>query len=52
MTEALTNVARAIRDDMPTYMHPDLYKTVMDIVGFTEESLMASLGCLVDNKAH
>jgi hypothetical protein len=32
-------------------MHPDLYKAVKDIVGFTGESLMEALSYLVDNKS-
>ena len=51
MTVAVNDVTHAIRDNKPTDMHPDLYTAVMDIVGFTEESLMAALRHLVDNKA-
>jgi hypothetical protein len=29
---------------------PNLYKAVMDMCGFTEESLMVALGYLVDKK--
>jgi hypothetical protein len=32
-------------------MYPDLYEVVMEIVGFTEESLMEALGFLIDKKA-
>ena len=51
MTEAVKDVAHAIRESKPTDMHPDLYMAVMDAVGFTEEALMVALGHLVDNKA-
>jgi hypothetical protein len=33
-------------------MHHNLYQAVMDMVGFTEEDLMAALSHLVDHKAH
>jgi hypothetical protein len=32
-------------------MHPAMYAVVMDIIGFTEEALMAVLSHLVDHKA-
>ena len=51
MTDAVKEVAQAIRESKPTDMHPDLYRAVMDAVGFTEEDLMAALGHLVDHKA-
>ncbi|CAM0871587.1 unnamed protein product [Alopecurus aequalis] len=51
MTEAVKEVAAAIRDNKPTDLHPDLYAVVMDVVGFTEEALMLALGHLVDHKA-
>ena len=50
MTVAVKDVAQAIRDNKPTDMHPRLYNAVMDMVGFTEECLMAALGHLVDHK--
>ncbi|CAM0904209.1 unnamed protein product [Alopecurus aequalis] len=51
MTEAVKEVAAAIRENKPTDLHPDLYAAVMDAVGFTEEALMLALGHLVDHKA-
>ncbi|CAM0873120.1 unnamed protein product [Alopecurus aequalis] len=51
MTEAVKEVAAAIRKSKPRDMHPDLYSAVMDAVGFTEEGLMLALGHLVDHKA-
>jgi hypothetical protein len=36
-----------MKENKPIEMHPDLYKDVTD----TEESLMAALGHLIDNKA-
>jgi hypothetical protein len=29
------DVAQIIRENKPTDMHPDLFTTIMDIVGFT-----------------
>ena len=51
MTDVVKEVAQAIRESKLTDMHPDLYRVVMDVVGFTEEDLMVALGHLVDNKA-
>ncbi|CAM0911900.1 unnamed protein product [Alopecurus aequalis] len=51
MTEAVKEVATAIRDNKPTDLHPYLYAAVMDAVGFSEEALMLALGHLVDHKA-
>ena len=51
MTDAVKEVAQAIRESKPTDMHPDLYRAVMDAVGFCEASLMFSLVHLVNNKA-
>jgi hypothetical protein len=48
---AVKDIARAIRDNKPTNMHRDIYATIMDIVGFTEEALMAILSHLFDHKA-
>jgi hypothetical protein len=42
MTEAVKDIAQAIRDNKPTDIHPDLYKAVMDIL---EYSLMLSCRC-------
>ncbi|CAM0949069.1 unnamed protein product [Alopecurus aequalis] len=51
MTEAVKEVAAAIRENKPTDLHPDLYAAVMDDVGFTKEAPMLALGHLVDHKA-
>ena len=51
MTEAVKDVAQAMRESKTTDMHPNLYMAVMDTVGFMEEALMVALGHLVDNKA-
>jgi hypothetical protein len=51
ITEAIKDVAQAIKDNKPIDMHPDLYSAVADIVGFSEEALKAGLIHLVDHKA-
>lgn len=51
LTEVVKEVAQAIRESKPNEMHPDLYRAVMDAVGFTEEALMVALGYLVNHKA-
>ena len=51
ITTTVMQVAQAIKDNVPTDMHPDLYDAVMGQTDFQEEHLMAALGHLVDNKA-
>ncbi|CAM0871199.1 unnamed protein product [Alopecurus aequalis] len=51
MTEAVKEVASAIRENKQLDMHPDLYSAVLDQIGFTDEKLMVALGHLVDHKA-
>jgi hypothetical protein len=51
MTEAVKDVAQAIRDNKPTDVHPDLYKAVMDVLEYSPDALMAALNHLVDQKA-
>jgi hypothetical protein len=51
MTEAVKDVAQAIREKKPTDVHPDLYKAVMDVLEYSPDALMAKLNHLVDHKA-
>ncbi|XBH88103.1 hypothetical protein VPH35_075428 [Triticum aestivum] len=51
MTEAVKEVATAIRECKPLDVHPDLYGAVMAQGGFSDEALMAALNHLLDNKA-
>ncbi|VAH20357.1 unnamed protein product [Triticum turgidum subsp. durum] len=51
MTEAVKEVATAIRECKPLDVHPDLYGAVMTQGGFSDEALMAGLSHLLDNKA-
>jgi hypothetical protein len=48
MSEAVKNVADAIRSTKVVDCHPDLYGAIMFIPGFTEEALMCAYGHLLD----
>ncbi|TVU32494.1 hypothetical protein EJB05_24225, partial [Eragrostis curvula] len=51
MTEAVNNVAPALRESAPAHVDPELYDAVMGTAGFTEEALMAVLSYFFDSKA-
>ncbi|KAJ1282121.1 hypothetical protein BS78_03G026000 [Paspalum vaginatum] len=51
MTDAVNNVASAIRETKVDEVHPELYGVVMYMPGFTEEALIVAFSHLVDNKA-
>jgi hypothetical protein len=51
MTEAIKDVAQAIRENKPTDVHPDLYKAIMDVLEYSPDALIAALNHLVDHKA-
>jgi hypothetical protein len=51
MTEAVEDVAQAIRENKSTDVHPELYKAVMDVLEYSPDALMAALNHLVDHKA-
>jgi hypothetical protein len=50
MTEAINNVADAIRETKVDDSHLDLYDAVMFMLGFTDEALLCAYGHLLDNK--
>jgi hypothetical protein len=50
MIVAMKDVAQAIQDNKHTYMHLDMYNVVINMLGFTDEDLMAALRYLVDHK--
>ena len=52
MTNAVNNVANALRETGPAHVDADLYHAVMDMPGFTEEALIVAFSHLLDNKAH
>nr|XP_034591640.1 uncharacterized protein LOC117853365 [Setaria viridis] len=51
MTEAVRDVASAIRETKVEVLNPDLYSAVMYMPGFSEEALICAFSHLVDNKA-
>ncbi|XP_034580941.1 uncharacterized protein [Setaria viridis] len=51
MTDAVNNVADAIRSTKVEDSHPDLYGALMYMPGFSEEALIIAYGHLLDNKA-
>jgi hypothetical protein len=51
MTEAVKDVAEAIRENKPIDVHLDLYKAVMDVIEYSPDALMAALNHLVDYMA-
>ena len=51
MSQAVNNVADAIRDTKVPIVHPELYGAIMYILGFSEEALIVAFNHLVDNKA-
>lgn len=52
MTNAVNDVADAIRETKVQEVPSGLYEAVMNMLGFTEEALMAAYSHLLDNKAH
>ncbi|TVU36268.1 hypothetical protein EJB05_18195, partial [Eragrostis curvula] len=51
MTDAVNNVAAALRETGPAHVDDALYDAVMLAPGFTEEALMVVFSHLLDNKA-
>ena len=51
MTEAVKDVAAAIRETKTEVVNPDLYAAVMYMPGFSEEALIVAFSHLVDNKS-
>ncbi|CAN6214249.1 unnamed protein product [Urochloa humidicola] len=52
MTDAVNNVAEAIRETKVEDVHSQLYEAIMFMPRFSEEALMAAYSHLLDNKAH
>ena len=50
MTNAVNNVANALRETGPAHVDADLYHAMMDMPGFTE-ALIVAFSHLLDNKA-
>jgi hypothetical protein len=51
MTDAVREVANALRETSPAHVNPDLYLAVMDMEGFTTEALIVAYTYLLENKA-
>jgi hypothetical protein len=51
MTDAVNNVANALREIGPTHVDADLYHAVMDMPSITKEALIVAFSHLLDNKA-
>ena len=52
MTNAVNNVANALRETGPAHIDADLYHAMMDMPGFTKEALIVAFSQFLDNKAH
>jgi hypothetical protein len=51
MSDAVNNVANALRKTGPAYVDAILYLAVVETLGFSEEALIVAYTYLLDNKA-
>ena len=51
MSDAVNNVANALRETGPAHVDANLYLAVMESPGFSEEALIVAYTYLLDNKA-
>jgi hypothetical protein len=51
MSDAVNNVANALRETGPAYVDANLYLAMMEMSGFTEKALIVAYTYLLDNKA-
>jgi hypothetical protein len=51
MTDAINNVASALRETGPAHVDPNLYLAVMEMSVFTTEALIVAYTHLLENKA-
>jgi hypothetical protein len=51
MSDAVNNVANALRETSPTHVDANLYLAVMETPGYSEEALIVAYTHLLDNKA-
>ena len=51
MSDAVNNVANALRETGPAHVDANLYLAVMEMSGFSEEALIVAYTFLLDNKA-
>ena len=52
MTDAVNNVANALRETRPAHVDPDLYLAVMEMHGFTTEALIVAYTYLLETYIH
>ncbi|KAG0529503.1 hypothetical protein BDA96_05G104100 [Sorghum bicolor] len=51
MSDAVNNVANALRETGAAYVEDNLYQAVMEMEGYSEDALLVAYGYLLDNKA-
>jgi hypothetical protein len=51
MSDAVNNVANALRETGPAHVDANLYHVVMEMPNFPEEALIVAYNFLLDNKA-
>jgi hypothetical protein len=51
MSDAVNNMANALRETGPAYVDANLYLAVMEMPGLSEEALIVAYTLLLDNKA-
>ncbi|CAD6269738.1 unnamed protein product [Miscanthus lutarioriparius] len=51
MSDAVNNVANALRESGPVHVDSNLYLAMMEMLRFTEEALIVAYTYLLDNKA-
>jgi hypothetical protein len=51
MTDAVNNIANALRETSPAHVDADMYHAMMDMPGITEDALTVAFSHLLDNKA-
>jgi hypothetical protein len=51
MSNVVNNVANALREIGPAHVDANLYLAVMEMLGFSEETLIVAYTFLLDNKA-
>jgi len=51
MSDAVNNIANALRETGPAHVDANLYFAVMEMPGFSEKALIVAYTFLLDNKA-
>jgi len=51
MSDAVNNVANALRETGPDHVDANLYLAMMEMPGFSDEALIVAYTFLLDNKA-